>query len=150
MLDYFRNFSSSAHQVCCEDSLTNWWPWPSCSLIVIVLISLTIFKLPLWQYLSCLAFKLDMTVELCTYNNYAQAHCDDLDLDFENVCKPHPACCFICMLHYVLMYVQEVNKIHNGWSIYFLWIGYQFHFMCYQALRWPCAVGRPITLCINL
>ena len=35
-----------------------------------------------------------MAVDLCISYRYAHAHSDDLDLDFENVCKTRPACLY--------------------------------------------------------
>ena len=37
-------------------------------------------------------FKLRMMVDVCMTKLYAHALSDDLDLDFENVCKANPTC----------------------------------------------------------
>ena len=39
-----------------------------------------------------MAFKLHMTVDLSMTSFYVHAHSDDVDLDFESVCKASPTC----------------------------------------------------------
>ena len=62
MFDYFRNCSSNAN-------LSN-----------------------ISDYIVYMAFKRGMTVDFYGGNIYTHAHSDDVDLDFENVCKARPFC----------------------------------------------------------
>ena len=86
MFDYFRNYSTNAHQVCCEDSPTKGL-YDRCQPDDLDFYSRSQVRLKLDYFLICnisdniyaITFKLGMTVDLCM--PYAHACFDDLDLD---------------------------------------------------------------------
>ena len=92
MFDYFRNCSSNAHRVCCEDSPTkghydHCQPWSSFTVTSASQTWLFCNWQYLWHYLNyCIQ----------TWHDGRLMHDLALDRDFENVCKDWP--CFASML----------------------------------------------------
>ena len=108
MFEYFRNRSSNAHEVCCEDSLTK-----SVYMTIASLMTLTFTQghicLKLDYFLTCnisdnieaIKFILGTTVDLW-HGILTHAHFNDLDL--ENVRKDHPSCYYYYCYYYICIH----------------------------------------------
>ena len=116
MFDYFRNCSSSAHQVYCEDSPTKGL-FEHCQSDDLDLHSRSHVHLKLDDFLACNILDNILAIIKTWHGGwliyihvyYAHVRFDDLelDLDFENVCKACLSCFVLCgLVHFPSSSIQ--------------------------------------------